>query len=117
MPPTTIQKLRRFALKLPDTTEGTACAGTALETTTVQRKQKAFLFLRAADLRLKLSASLAQAAALADEDSARYTVGAHGWVSVKLMDSSDDISLLQRWIEESHALMGSSQRKGTKPKK
>jgi predicted signal transduction protein with EAL and GGDEF domain len=103
-----MQSLRRFALTLPETEEGVACAGTALEAVTVKRKGKAFLFLRATEARLKLDASLPEAEALATKNPARCQVGAHGWVLVKLDGKSDPLDVLKRWTAESHALLGGS---------
>jgi hypothetical protein len=99
-----MQVLRQFALRLPETEEGVACEGTALETSTVKRNGKAFLFLRATEARLKLATSLEEAAALAEEEPTRYTVGAHGWVLVRLGPSSDALDVLKRWVKESYML-------------
>jgi hypothetical protein len=101
-----MQTLRRFALQFPETEEGVACEGTALESRTVKRKNKAFLFLRATEIRLKLAASAKEASARAAQDPARYKVGAHGWVLVTLDGASDPVDLLERWIEESYSLLG-----------
>jgi hypothetical protein len=109
-----MRALRQFALRLPETEEGVACAGTALETSTVKRNGKAFVFLRATDVRLKLDASLGEASALAERDPTRYSAGANGWVLVKLEPASDDLGLLKRWIEESHALAASSKSRSAK---
>jgi hypothetical protein len=114
---TIIQTLRRFALQLPDTEEGVACEGTSLESRTVKRKNKAFLFLRATEVRLKLDTSLTEAAALAKQEPARYQVGAHGWVLVKLDGAAEPVELLKRWIEESYALFGSSKPAAPRAKK
>jgi len=112
--PTIMQVLRQFALKLPETEEGVACEGTTLESRTVRRKNKAFLFLRAADLRLKLAASLKEAAELASQEPARYAVGAHGWVLVKLDGASDPLEVLKRWIQESYSLLGGDKSTSTR---
>src|SRR5262249_44961069 len=108
MQATTMQALRRFALRLPDAEEGIACEGTALESRTVKRKNKAFLFLRATEARLKLAASLTEAAGLASQEPTRYSLGAHGWVLVKLEGGPVPLDVLKRWIEESYSLLGGS---------
>jgi hypothetical protein len=107
-----MQALRRFALRLPDTEEGVACAGTALESRTVRTRGKAFLFLRATEARLKLQASLKDAAARAAKEPGRYVVGSGGWVLVKLDDSTDPIRGLEGWIAESHALFAGQKAAG-----
>jgi hypothetical protein len=101
---TTMQTLRKFALKLPDTTEGVACAGTALESRTVRTRDKAFLFLRPTELRLKLGASLPDASKRAARDPDHFQAGTGGWVQVKFAGATDPIAVLQDWIAESHAL-------------
>lgn len=102
--PTTMLALRKFALRLPETEEGVACEGTALEARTFRTAKKSFLFLRAADARLKLDASLKEAAALAEKDPKRFEVGTGGWVLVKLDHATDAIDRLERWVTESHGL-------------
>ena len=114
MQPTTMQSLLRFALGLPETEESVACAGTAVESRTVKRKNKAFLFLRASDARLKLAASVKEAARLAAQEPTRYSVGKLGWVLVRLDGASDRVDLLKRWIEESYSLFGTGKAKSTK---
>jgi hypothetical protein len=67
---------------------------------------KAFLFLRQREARLKLGASLAEAAALAKKAPERCEAGKGGWVKVVIED--DDVTplaLLQRWVKESYALL------------
>jgi YjbR len=103
---TTMRVLRRFALQLPETDEGIACEGTALESVTVKRKNKAFLFLRATEARLKLASSLPEAAALSSQEPTRYTVGAHGWVLATFDSGAVPLDVLKRWIEESYSLLG-----------
>jgi len=109
-----MQVLRQFALQLPATEEGVACEGTALESRTVKRENKAFLFLRATEVRLKLAASLKEAAALASKDPTHFSLGAHGWVLVKFAGASDPLDVLKRWIEESYSLLGVAKYSSTK---
>jgi hypothetical protein len=111
-----MQVLLEYALRLPQTEEGVACEGTALESHTVKTNKKAFLFLRATEARLKLAASLKEAAALAAQDANRYSVGAHGWVLVKFEDSSDyPLDILKRWVKESYLLFGNSKTPSPEP--
>jgi hypothetical protein len=106
---TTMQALLKYALTLPETEEGIACEGTAVESHTVKTKKKAFLFIRASDARLKLATSLPEATALAAKEPERYSVGAHGWVLIKLDGSAAyPLDVLKRWVKESHALFGGS---------
>lgn len=104
MKQTSMQALRKLALRLPGTEEGVACAGTALEARTIRAGSKAFLFLRPQEARLKLDASLKEAAARASKEPGRYVVGKGGWVLIRLDDSKDALEVLGRWIAESHGL-------------
>jgi hypothetical protein len=111
-----MQVLLEYALRLPQTEEGIACEGTALESHTVKVKKRAFLFVRAAEARLKLAASLKEAAALAAQQPERYSVGPHGWVLIKLEESSPyPLSVLKRWVKESCLLLGNSNTPSTTP--
>ena len=101
-----MQTLRLFALRYPEAEEGIACQGTALECSTFKAGNKAFLFLGAAELRLKLGDSLAEAARHAAKSPELYAVGAHGWVKVTLSkNQTSPASLLERWIDESYRLL------------
>jgi hypothetical protein len=100
-----INSLRRIALDLPGTEEGMACAGTPLESRTIKVGGKAFLFLRATELRLKLGASLPQAKKLAAKEPDRCDAGAGGWVKLVLRPGeTKPPSFLAGWIVESHGL-------------
>ncbi len=94
--------LRAMALRLSDVEEGTACKGTAVESTTFSTRKKAFLFLDAKNARLKLSASEAEAKELAAREPDRYRVGAHGWVTISLAAGPPPRERMERWISESH---------------
>jgi hypothetical protein len=98
------QHLRAYALRHPDTDEGLSCAGTALERATVRVKGKAFVFLGAGELRLKLGDSLAEAQRLQAADPDHVTAGSGGWVKVILRDD-EDLPRLERWVDESLALL------------
>jgi len=90
-----IQALRKRALRHPDTTEGIACEGTALEKRTVKAGSKAFLFLGLSDAMFKLTDSAAEATRLG------LKVGKSGWVSVKL-DGAPPLARLEKWVDESY---------------
>src|SRR5262245_5592227 len=97
------QALRRAGWRHPGAEEGIACEGTALESVTVRAKNKAFLFVRATEARLKLRESRAKATALAAKDPARYGIGANGWVLIRFGDGrSPQLPLMERWIGESY---------------
>jgi hypothetical protein len=105
-----LQALRRLALRYPEAQEGIACEGTAIETRTVKVRNKAFLFMGRADVRVKLGESLAEAAELAAKTPGRYTVGANGWMKVTFGDGeSPPLDLLGRWIDESYRLLAPRQ--------
>ena len=111
-----MQVLLEYALSLPQTEEGIVCEGTAIESRTVKAKKKAFLFLRTTEARLKLAASLEEAAALAARDPNRYSVGAHGWVLVKFEGPSRfPLDVLKRWVKESYSLLGNANVPSAKP--
>jgi YjbR len=103
--PAFIKKLRAQALKLPEAEEGIACKGTALECPTVMVRKKAFLFLAASQLRLKLDDSLAEAESLAAQKPDCCKVGGKGWVTITYADlPATQAKALERWVEESYRL-------------
>ena len=114
-----LDTLRAFALRLPETTEGVACKGTAVESRTVQVRGKAFVFLRAAELRVKLGPSVPEIAALAKKEPRRYQTGAGGWSKVTLGDLGPaPRALVEKWIEESWRLVApASLAAATRPKR
>jgi hypothetical protein len=97
--------VRTAALGLPGVEEGVACEGTAVESRTFKIRKKAFLFVRRANVMLKLGASADEAAGLASKD-ARYRIGAGGWLTVTLGDRTapPPLALMTRWIAESYRL-------------
>lgn len=111
------QKLRAVALKLPDVTEGIACAGTSLEKRTIKVKDKAFVFLGVGDVMLKLGDSLPEAQSLAVEQPARCKAGATGWVTIRWSDAEPPPESLENWIRESYTLMASAKKSKASPKK
>ncbi len=90
-----ISALRKRALRHPDTSEGVACEGTALEKRTVKAGSKSFLFLGLSDAMFKLTDSAAEATRLG------LKVGKNGWVSVKL-DGAPPLARLEKWVDESY---------------
>lgn len=103
------QALARFALRLEGADESVACAGTALEKRTVRVRGKAFVFLGARDVLLKLGESLPEARALAKAEPGRFRAGSGGWVTIRV-DAPDPppLALLERWVRESHALLAAA---------
>ena len=106
--PDLVRTLWDVARKLPGTEEGIACAGTALETRTAKVSGKAFLFLRAADLRLKLDASLPAAKRLAAAHPDACKAGNGGWVWAALSKPVVPLPTLKSWVKESHRLFATS---------
>lgn len=91
--------LGAIALALPDVERGIACAGTALESATYGVRGRTFLFVSPKDARLKLAASADEARGLG------FAVGKNGWATLPLAQLPP-ARVLQRWIAESHALLG-----------
>ena len=105
-----LQVLRMVALGYPQTELGVACQGTALESSTVKARDKAFLFMSGVGpsytVRLKLCQSQGEAMQLAANEPGRYKVGAHGWTTISFSDSEPPpIELLKRWIDESYRVI------------
>ena len=98
--------LRAAALRYPETTEGVACEGTAIEKRTIKVRNKAFLFLGKGDVMLKLRDSAEEAAKLATEQPGRFKLGANGWATAKFSpEEPPPVELLTRWIDESYRLL------------
>jgi predicted DNA-binding protein (MmcQ/YjbR family) len=96
------QALRTIALRYPEAEEAIACEGTALESSVFRARKKSFLFVGAADVKVKLRESQAEATRLASKDPSRYRVGGHGWISVSLSAGDPPLELLERWVDESY---------------
>lgn len=97
--------LRRIALRCPEVEEGIACKGTALECAAFKARKKTFLFLGAAEIKVKLNKSLNEAAKFEAKDAGCCKVGANGWVAVYLdSEHCPPLDVLQRWIDESYRL-------------
>src|SRR6266852_923892 len=67
-----VQTLRTIALRHPDTEEGIACNGTAVESSAFKVRKRTFLFARKVDLRLKLLESIPEANQLAAKEPDIY---------------------------------------------
>src|SRR5713226_561020 len=78
------QALRKAALRYPEAEEGIVCKGTVIKCSAFKARKKTFLFVGAADVRVKLQESIAEATKLASKEPSRYEVGSLGWVKVKL---------------------------------
>ena len=101
-----MKALRRAALRHPEAHEGISCEGTSLEKRTVKANKKAFVFLGAADIMVKLRESLPEATRLAAKQPDRYRAGAHGWVKATFVDDeAPPLALLERWIDESYRVV------------
>jgi hypothetical protein len=112
-----MQVLLQYALSLPETEDGIACAGTALESITVKTKKKAFLFIRATEARLKLADSQKEAAAMAARQPETYSVGANGWVLIRFEGpAAYPLDVLKRWVHESYSLCANSKVSAAKSK-
>jgi hypothetical protein len=95
--------LRDSGTRLPETTEGVACAGTAAEKRTLKVRNKAFLFIGQRDAMLKLTGSLAEAEEFASREPDLIKVGAHGWTTIRLNEPKKlSVDLLTRWVKESY---------------
>lgn len=98
--------LQRLALEQPGVMQGVACRGTALESITFGVKNKAFLFLRDTEARLKLRTSLAEAVEWSHNHPTWCRVGALGWVTLFLPQAEAfPRELVQKWVMESYHLL------------
>lgn len=102
-----LQVMCRVALSYPQAELGVACQGTALESSTVKARDKAFLFITGVGpsyiVRLKLCQSQTEAMQLAVNEPGCYKLGAHGWITISFSDSAPPpIELMKRWIDESY---------------
>lgn len=83
--------------------------GTPSEASTYTAGGKAFLFLAPRDefyeIRLKLGASKAEASRLSSKSPDRFAIGATGWAKITFpRTDAGPRPILERWIDESHAL-------------
>ena len=106
-----LDTIATFSLGYPDATEGTSCAGTAIESRTVLTGKRAFVFLRRKELRMKVGDSFAEVEALAAAHPDRYEAGRNGWIKVTLEAGADPTpEQWQRWVDEAFRLMATKTR-------
>jgi hypothetical protein len=101
--------LRGRAMRHAGVEESVTGAGTPSEASTYTAGGKAFLFIAPRDefyeLRLKLGASKAEASRLSSKSADRFAIGATGWAKITFPKSeAGPRPILERWIDESHAL-------------
>jgi hypothetical protein len=101
--------LRGRAMRHAGVEETVTGAGTAAESSTYLAGGKAFLFVAAKDgiyeLRLKVGASKAEASRHASKSPDRFAIGATGWAKITFpRTEAGPRPILERWIDESHAL-------------
>lgn len=97
------QHLRKKALSLPETSEGTSCVNRAFKV-----RKKNFLFVGEKEnqvrVMFKLAPSLDEATTM---DDPRFSVGKTGWVTVLFApDDVPDENLLADWVVESYRALG-----------
>lgn len=114
--------LRGRAMRHAGVEESIACAGTPLESSTYTAGGKAFLFVASKDdvyeLRLKLGASKAEASRHASKSPDRFAIGATGWAKLTFpRTEAGPRPILERWIDESHALFVPANAKAGAPAK
>lgn len=116
--------LRARATRHDGVEESTTGAGGPSESSTYTAGGKAFLFVATKDdmyeLRLKLGTSKAEASRHASKSPDRFAIGATGWAKITFPKSeAGPRPILERWIDESHALFVPANSKvgaATKPK-
>ena len=110
--------LRGRASRHADVDESTTGAGTPSEASTYTAGGKAFLFVASKDgmyeLRLKLGVSKAEASRLSSKSPDRFAIGATGWAKITFpRGEPGPRPILERWIDESHALFVPANSKAT----
>jgi hypothetical protein len=104
-PPKVIDSIRTRARKFACVEESIACKGTPIESASFKINKKAFLFLRPAQLMVKLRESLPDASKRAADSPDTLQAGASGWVTAKLNAArSVPVAVLERWVDESYRL-------------
>jgi predicted DNA-binding protein (MmcQ/YjbR family) len=96
------ERLRKFALSFPETTEAHPWGETAIKV-----KGKTFLFMRADAAGMGMSVKLPHSREFALDRPfcapTRYGLGASGWVSAKFTaKDKPPVELMEGWIEESY---------------
>jgi predicted DNA-binding protein (MmcQ/YjbR family) len=103
---TTRDRLRTFALSLPETTEDFPWGECAIRV-----NRKVFVFLgpeQAAGRRratMKLDESNGHALSIDSAEPTGYGLGASGWVTVPLRAPGVSLDLLRDWVEESYRIV------------
>lgn len=97
-----VEALRKLAHRYPEVEEGDSCVKRGFKA-----RKKSFLFLGTRDdgydVMVKLKDSVEEAEELSQKEPDRYTVGKHGWVTMKFSkDSPAPSGLLERWLDESY---------------
>lgn len=113
--------LRGRAMRHEGVEETVASAGTPAESSTYLASKKAFLFVASRDdlyeLRLKLGASKAEASRLSSKSPDRFAIGATGWAKITFPKTeAGPRPILERWVDESHALFVPANSKGAAPR-
>ena len=94
------ERIRAFAIALPEIEEGTSCVNRAFKI-----RKKNFLFLGEKADRIKLMVKLTDTAASAAEDP-RVTVGKGGWATIVFTpDDPPPLEVLEAWVQESFAAL------------
>ena len=101
-PPT---EIRAIALSYPSSIESTSCNKAAFKAGT-----KSFVFLGEQDggwnLMVKLGESLAEAGVMAEKKPDNFSVGKHGWTTLRFATGKGPAKkLLKNWIDESFRLL------------
>jgi predicted DNA-binding protein (MmcQ/YjbR family) len=103
---TTRDRLRAFALSLPETTEDFPWGECAIR---VNRKVFVFLGPEAASgprrATVKLDESNGHALSIEGAEPTGYGLGASGWVTVPLRAPGVSLDLLRDWVEESYRIV------------
>jgi predicted DNA-binding protein (MmcQ/YjbR family) len=96
-------KLRTFALSLPEATEDHPWGEDVAKV-----RGKIFVFLGPAGSRrmtVKLQESHSHALSIDGAEPTGYGLGSSGWVTVPLRAEGVDLALLRDWIEESYRIV------------
>lgn len=101
------RQIRECALSYPGTSEGTSCNKAAFKA-----GGKSFVFLGESDdgwnLMVKLGESLDEASLLADQKPDNFSVGKHGWTTLRFPSGKGPAKkLLNNWVNESYRLLAS----------
>jgi len=113
----TTRALRQAAMRHPDTEETVACKGTAIESRRFSIGSKAFLFVGAKSVMVKLDESKGEAIGLAAKEPDRYRIGATGWATVATGDGKAPLARLRRWVAESRRVVAAAKAPAKKKRK